>query len=512
MDVLLINCDKTYPLDSVETLLKHAISNQTTQIEKQYCKVSELQAVSEEVRQRRLLFGVFVVNAYESRLSINEENAGIGYAVLYRALLEAAQGRIVVVIGGDDRYKDGEQNKSVLSTWAYHKVAAQFDDTYLDGRRGFVFSWDERHNPVHEEALDGYLRAITTGQPGLEQPFKPRVPPPSEKQTTRNLATTSEGLTKEGPTQNVAHGDRNAIEAASISQRQKHKGNDCPDQTRRTVGEQNDKEKANESQRHLGAREDEHATMLSSTNVEESGPLGAASCQTCPPHATHNERPHPTTNKEHTPEQSCLQPYSTTQSLPFLSEEYESKLAKYLKEKIESDKKGRIVKLLQIFVNGQSKSRYDYPKDADVFCIPDYIQEDIRKSKGRERVVVVVVFDDGPRKGQQKAELGVKFRSLADIIEEFAQLLRGKIEIDNKGRIVKVIQIFVDGNLASHYDYSGGVDVFPIPAAIQSGIDEKKGEGRVVIVVIFDDGPRKELGTADLGLRFLSLDDLMEHY
>ena len=31
----------------------------------------------------------FVVHANESRLSINEENAGIGYAKIYRALLEA---------------------------------------------------------------------------------------------------------------------------------------------------------------------------------------------------------------------------------------------------------------------------------------------------------------------------------------------------------------------------------------------------------------------------------------
>ncbi|KAI8513755.1 hypothetical protein Bbelb_080790 [Branchiostoma belcheri] len=140
----------------------------------------ELQAVSEKVRQRRLLCGVLVVNAYESRLSINEEKAGIGYAVLYRALLEAAQGRVVVVIGGDDRYKDGEQDTSVLSTWAYHKIAAQFDDTNLDGRRGFVFSWDQRHNPVHEGALGSYLSAILSDKPGLEEPFKPsppKVPP-----------------------------------------------------------------------------------------------------------------------------------------------------------------------------------------------------------------------------------------------------------------------------------------------------------------------------------------------
>ncbi|CAH1267102.1 Hypp3688 [Branchiostoma lanceolatum] len=177
MAVLLINCDKTYSLDTVEDFVKRAnTSEQNIPIEQRYCNVSELQAVSEEVRRRQLLCGVFVVNAYESRLSINEDKAGIGYAVLYRALRDAAQGRVLVVIGGDDRYKDGEQDKSVLSTWAYHKIAAQFDDTYLDGRRGFVFSWDERHNPVHEEALRGYFEAISEGKPGLENVFTPTCP------------------------------------------------------------------------------------------------------------------------------------------------------------------------------------------------------------------------------------------------------------------------------------------------------------------------------------------------
>jgi len=34
-------------------------------------------------------FAIFAVHAHESRLSINEDNAGIGYARLYRALLQA---------------------------------------------------------------------------------------------------------------------------------------------------------------------------------------------------------------------------------------------------------------------------------------------------------------------------------------------------------------------------------------------------------------------------------------
>ena len=33
-------------------------------------------------------FAIFVVHANESRLSINEDNAGIGYARIYRALLQ----------------------------------------------------------------------------------------------------------------------------------------------------------------------------------------------------------------------------------------------------------------------------------------------------------------------------------------------------------------------------------------------------------------------------------------
>ena len=34
-------------------------------------------------------YAVLVVHAHESRLSINEDKAGIGYAKIYRALLQA---------------------------------------------------------------------------------------------------------------------------------------------------------------------------------------------------------------------------------------------------------------------------------------------------------------------------------------------------------------------------------------------------------------------------------------
>ena len=38
---------------------------------------------------------IFVVHTHESRLSINEDNAGIGYAKIYRALLKAT-GKLIL--------------------------------------------------------------------------------------------------------------------------------------------------------------------------------------------------------------------------------------------------------------------------------------------------------------------------------------------------------------------------------------------------------------------------------
>ena len=44
-------------------------------------------------------FAVFVVHANESRLSINEDNAGIGYAKIYKALLRATGESCVRLFG-----------------------------------------------------------------------------------------------------------------------------------------------------------------------------------------------------------------------------------------------------------------------------------------------------------------------------------------------------------------------------------------------------------------------------
>ena len=67
-------------------------------------------------------------------------------------------GKVLVVIGGDDSYKDSaEEQGSFLSRWARRKVSSQFSGEFLDGRKSFIFSWDKEHRPIHEEALLHYF-------------------------------------------------------------------------------------------------------------------------------------------------------------------------------------------------------------------------------------------------------------------------------------------------------------------------------------------------------------------
>ena len=62
------------------------------------------------------------------------------------------------MIGGDSNYQNEEEEAlSVISRWAKRKVASQFGEEYLDGRQSFIFSWDEKHRPIHEEAMQHFL-------------------------------------------------------------------------------------------------------------------------------------------------------------------------------------------------------------------------------------------------------------------------------------------------------------------------------------------------------------------
>ena len=88
----LFNCDHTYKLDAVERFLiavqeKHGFEFST---DKRYFNVNEMPKFCETtLPQLEMDFAIFVLHAEESRLSINEDNAGIGYTKIYRALLHA---------------------------------------------------------------------------------------------------------------------------------------------------------------------------------------------------------------------------------------------------------------------------------------------------------------------------------------------------------------------------------------------------------------------------------------
>ena len=96
--VHLFNCDKTYNLDSVEELFCEITDDVRRKpsfdielpVRKNYFALSKMSEMCDTtIPKLRMDLAVFVVHAHESRLSINEDNAGIGYAKIYRALLKA---------------------------------------------------------------------------------------------------------------------------------------------------------------------------------------------------------------------------------------------------------------------------------------------------------------------------------------------------------------------------------------------------------------------------------------
>ena len=91
--ICLFNCDKTYKLEAVEKLLNDFKAKWNFGISSQphYFDLRKMSEVCDSINRKELQmdFAIFVVHAHESRLSINEDNAGIGYAKLYRALLQA---------------------------------------------------------------------------------------------------------------------------------------------------------------------------------------------------------------------------------------------------------------------------------------------------------------------------------------------------------------------------------------------------------------------------------------
>ena len=88
--VHLFNCDNTYKLEPVEKLLDQMqFSIHVESVEKHSFRLAKMSEMVDTIPTLKMDMAFFVVHAHESRLSINEDNAGIGYAKIYRALLEA---------------------------------------------------------------------------------------------------------------------------------------------------------------------------------------------------------------------------------------------------------------------------------------------------------------------------------------------------------------------------------------------------------------------------------------
>ena len=82
-----------------------------------------------------------------------------------------SDGRVLIIIDGDDKYKDSAEEQSmVLSLWARRKVSSQFNDEFMDGRKSFFFSWDKEHRPVHVEVMLHFFYPDKKGEKFVPKP------------------------------------------------------------------------------------------------------------------------------------------------------------------------------------------------------------------------------------------------------------------------------------------------------------------------------------------------------
>ena len=71
----------------------------------------------------------------------------------------------MIVISGDKNYKSkSEEDHFFLSQWAKDNISPQFRTELVDGRKSFIFSWNQKHRPIHEKALLHYFDPNKNGQ------------------------------------------------------------------------------------------------------------------------------------------------------------------------------------------------------------------------------------------------------------------------------------------------------------------------------------------------------------
>ena len=89
------------------------------------------------------------------------------------SFFSVTDGKVLIVIGGDDSYKDeNEKDTAFISRWAKRKISSQFSEDLIDGRKSFIFSWNQEHREIHEEALVHFLDQRKRGEKFEYQPKK----------------------------------------------------------------------------------------------------------------------------------------------------------------------------------------------------------------------------------------------------------------------------------------------------------------------------------------------------
>ena len=82
--------------------------------------------------------------------------------------------KVLIIISGDKNYKSkSEEDQLLRSQWTKDNISPQFRTDLTDGRKSFIFSWNQKHRPIHEEAL---LRYFDPGKNG--QKFTVSLPDP----------------------------------------------------------------------------------------------------------------------------------------------------------------------------------------------------------------------------------------------------------------------------------------------------------------------------------------------
>ena len=82
---------------------------------------------------------------------------------------------MLIVIGEDERYKNkDEEEKAFISHLGEREISLQVRRELMDGRKSFVFSWNKKHRPIHEEAMLHFLDTSKNGQAFVPKP-KPQM-------------------------------------------------------------------------------------------------------------------------------------------------------------------------------------------------------------------------------------------------------------------------------------------------------------------------------------------------